>query len=171
MIRHRNKQDQNGKQQNAHHKIVYIFPFVFESQPSRQRCAHLPQNHKKQINYRLADTFLYIQLIPSHRIFRLHAGSDITRCLHTKSIFNQCKQIDHHQHHTQEPCQQTTKRQQKDTVSFGTHITENIHKCKATYAHQLLPAYANQFIQKRSKRCHTDRGHKISKLNMLGNNA
>ena len=143
MIRHRNEQYQNGQQQNTHHKIIYIFPFVFESQPSRQRCAHLPQNHKKQINYRLADTFFDIQFIPSRRVFRFHAGSNITRCLHAKSIFDQRKQIDHHQYHTQEPCQQAAECQQKDTVGFGTYIAEYIHQCKTCDTHQFLPSYTN----------------------------
>ena len=52
----------------------------------------------------------------------------------------------YHQYHTQETCQKTTKRQQKNAVCLCTDITEYIHERKPDNTHHLLPPYTHQLI-------------------------
>ena len=105
-----------------------MLPFVFVGKPCGKRCTQLSQYHKKQINGRLRSTPLNIQFIPSFAGEGLVAGSNLFGCFHMAGVFDESKQIDHHQHHTQKSHEQTTQCQQEYTVCLGTDVTEDIHQ-------------------------------------------
>ena len=146
-----------------------MLPLIFISQPGCEPGAHLAQNHKEQIDHRLAITLLHIQLVPPFFGSRFETGGNVTGGFHAESIFDEREKIDHHQHHTEKSHDDTAQGQQKDAVGLGTDQAQYIHQRETDQTHHLLPTDAHQLIKEGSESGHSHRSGKGGKLNVLGN--
>ena len=103
VVRHGDEDDEYSYERHTHHVVVHVLPLVFISQPCRERCAQLSQNHEEQIYYRHALALLRVESVPSLFIDRFVARCDVLRSFHAESVAYEREQIDHHEYHAQEP--------------------------------------------------------------------
>ena len=100
MIRHGDEGDEDAEQQQAHHEVVYVLPFVLKGEPGSERGAQLSQYHEEQVDGGLCRAPFDVQLVPAFVGCGLVAGCNLVIRLDMPSILYEGEEVDHHQHHS-----------------------------------------------------------------------
>ena len=148
----------------AHHIVVNILPLIFVSEPCGEAGTYLAKYHKEEVDGGHTRGFLHIEFIPTFLFGRIVAGGDVDGGFHAKSIFDERKQVAHHQHISHKAHHQAAQCQQEEAVGLGAHITQHVHYRESHYTHHLLTAYAHQLVEEGRESRHSHRGDKPHKL-------
>ena len=168
VVGHRDERNQDAKQQQTHHEVIDVSPFVPAGEPCGEPGAQLSQHHEEEVDGRLCGAPFDVQLVPSFAGGRLVAGGNLVGGFHVSGVFDEGEQVDHHQHHAQESHEQAAQCQQEDAVRLGADVAEDVHQRESGDAHHLLPADAHQPVEEGAEGRHADGGGEVGELDMFG---
>ena len=95
VVGHTQQSDEYSHEYCAKHGVVDHLPMVVVGKPCRNPCANLSEQHKEEIDDRLACLILRVESVPSCLVHRFVARRNIARCLDAEAILDECEEVAH----------------------------------------------------------------------------